>query len=81
MIGKKEYLSTVAGGTHSNVLLVTDVVSVLVDICAMYLRLMDCTFLFCFTEISGNVCFKVTFVNDVGWVLFVGLLDEFPEPD
>ena len=38
MIGKKEYLSTGAGGTHSNVLLVTDVVSVLVDICAMYLR-------------------------------------------
>ena len=37
---------------------------------------MDWTFLFCFTEISGNVCFKVTFVNDVGWVLFGGLLDE-----
>ena len=74
---KRKYLSTGAGA----LLLVTDVVSVLVEICTMYLRWMDWTFLFCFTEISGNVCFKVTFVNDVGWVLFVVLLDEFPEPD
>ena len=32
---KMEYLPTGAGGTHSNVLLVIGVVSVLIDICTM----------------------------------------------